>query len=485
MKRILDSVHGYIFIGKDYCREVIDTPYFQRLRRIEQTSGRALFPCARHDRFMHSLGVFHLGQQIINSLVERNEIEHFPDNYEQVFESYLMACLLHDVGHSPFSHTFEDFFDNPMMDLKQVLKDLLKDDEFSKDWEEQFDNSASHEIMSAIVACNKFKSFIDQKNADAILVARMIVGCKYKKDDAKSFENAFIDLIHGVIDADGLDYVCRDAWASGYSTNNVDVKRLIDSICIQKDDKDGKYKLCFTSKALNEIESVLNVKNFQQYNVITHHTIKYEQQLLIKAMESAALYHLGEDHTEKDSLKRKEALQQLCNLFAITDDYTFGKNNIVLSNIMDDDFVALMKYVKEDYYIKQWFSRQYQMKSLWKSKAEFFTHFDFLRDKVLLDTSWIFSDSCKEFISKEFGIPLDKIWILKASPKYKGAFGNKIYLSVNGKIQLYSKLFPQDIKSITPKQQCFCYVYVPKECDREAILNRLKEKCSLFYFNGF
>ena len=84
MKRILDSVHGYIFIGKDYCREVIDTPYFQRLRRIEQTSGRALFPCARHDRFMHSLGVFHLGQQIINSLVERNEIEHFPDNYEQV-----------------------------------------------------------------------------------------------------------------------------------------------------------------------------------------------------------------------------------------------------------------------------------------------------------------------------------------------------------------------------------------------------------------
>ena len=125
------------------------------------------------------------------------------------------------------------------------------------------------------------------------------------------------------------------------------------------------------------------------------------------------------------------------------------------------------------------------MKPLWKSKAEFFTHFDFLRDKVLLDTSWIFSDSCKEFISKEFGIPLDKIWILKASPKYKGAFGNKIYLSVNGKIQLYSKLFPQDIKSITPKQQCFCYVYVPKECGREAILNRLKEKCCLFYFNGF
>lgn len=61
IKRILDSVHGYIDIDESYFSNIIDTDYFQRLRRIEQTSTRALFPSARHDRFIHSLGVFHIG----------------------------------------------------------------------------------------------------------------------------------------------------------------------------------------------------------------------------------------------------------------------------------------------------------------------------------------------------------------------------------------------------------------------------------------
>lgn len=64
----------------------------------------------------------------------------------------------------------------------------------------------------------------------------MIIGCKFIQSyQTKSFENSFIDLIHGdIIDADGLDYACRDAWASGYCTNNIDVDRLIDSIHIEK-----------------------------------------------------------------------------------------------------------------------------------------------------------------------------------------------------------------------------------------------------------
>ena len=71
MKRILDSVHGYINVDKDYCEHIIDTEHFQLLRRIEQTSTRAIFPSARHDRFIHSLGLFHLGCQIINCINEQ------------------------------------------------------------------------------------------------------------------------------------------------------------------------------------------------------------------------------------------------------------------------------------------------------------------------------------------------------------------------------------------------------------------------------
>ena len=113
-KRILDSVHGYIQVSDNLMKNVIDTVYFQRLRRIEQTSTRALFPSARHDCFIHSLGVYHLGHLIIEALKKTEECESFPSNKEVVFNSYELACLLHDIGHSPFSHTFEEYFDKAM-----------------------------------------------------------------------------------------------------------------------------------------------------------------------------------------------------------------------------------------------------------------------------------------------------------------------------------------------------------------------------------
>ena len=128
--------------------------------------------------------------------------------------------------------------------------------------------------MSALLVVKEFRSWIEtEAHADVKFIVRMIIGCKYMTNKKhKSFENAFIDLIHGdIIDADGLDYACRDAWASGYCTSKIDVDRLIDSISIEKDEE-GQFLICYTAKALNEIEAVLNVKSFQQTNVITHHT---------------------------------------------------------------------------------------------------------------------------------------------------------------------------------------------------------------------
>lgn len=110
VKRILDSVHGQITIPKEWCEKIIDTPFFQRLRRIEQNSCRTVFPSARHDRFIHSLGVYHIGTLIAEHLEEEIEIPKF--DYS-ILKTYLLACLLHDVGHTPFSHTFEIFFDEP------------------------------------------------------------------------------------------------------------------------------------------------------------------------------------------------------------------------------------------------------------------------------------------------------------------------------------------------------------------------------------
>lgn len=491
MKRILDSVHGYIEIPKEYCKAIVDTEYFQRLRRVEQTSTRSIFPSARHDRFIHSLGVFHLGTKFIKTLRRQFDKEGVqkPDNLDMVFESYLLACLLHDVAHSPFSHTFEDYYTSKYSDTAGVLCQLVGNEVFEKDWEKFPDRSASHERMSAIVALGVFGEFIDSRGADRELVARMIIGLYYNIDRPDhSFENAMIDLIHGdVIDADGLDYVCRDAWASGYSTTRVDVDRLTESVCIVPD-KTGVYHLCFTEKCLNEIDSVLTVKNFQQYYVINHHTVTYEQALLVKAMESAAVYHIYGKTNVDDSEMREDALKRLCDLKSF---YNIeGASGIKTPHTgvdiylpMDDDFIALMKPVRNDVYVNQWLSRQYKLQALWKSKAEFYQTFNRLKDIPLKKGNWLFRDECREHISYVFGIPMEMIWTRKATPKYKGNFADKVEIIVNGDIIPYSKLFPKDVNSYEPQKSEFYYIYVPREANREAILEMLQKEYTKFFIN--
>lgn len=491
MKKILDSVHGYISVDDDYIKNIVDTDYFQRLRRIEQTSTRSIFPSARHDRFIHSLGVFHLGCKFLNTIktgIEQLNESQRPKDSEVVYESYKLACLLHDVAHSPYSHTFEKYFDNQWSDLKGTLCKLVDNNTFKDDWENQADPSAPHERMSAIVALGAFGDFLNQKNADQELVARMIIGLKYRNNDNYSFRNAMIDLIHGdVIDADGLDYVCRDAWASGYCTTSVDIERLVDSVRIQPD-KRNIFHLCFTAKCLNEIEAVLKVKTFQQSFVINHHTVTYEQALLVKAMESAALYHYNDEKNCEDKRKRKEALQKLCCIDSffknggepehITD---HTKINIVLP--MDDDFISLMKYIKDDKYVSQWLKRQYKLQPLWKSKADFYQRFSHLRNCSLTKDSWIFHDECKQFICKTFNIVESDVFIQRATPKYKENFAKKVELLVNDEIIKYSDLFPEDIHSYEPPKSEFYYIYVPKDKDKNKIIEAICEETKKYFFS--
>lgn len=490
MKKILDSVHGYIHIDEEYCKNIVDTEYFQRLRRIEQTSTRSIFPSARHDRFIHSLGVFHLGCRFVDSIekyLKGVSKDIIPTNVESIFESYRLACLLHDIAHSPYSHTFEEYFENESSDLKGILCGLIKDTDFKDEWDAVADPSAPHERMSAIVAIGVFGDFIGYKGGSLDLVARMIIGLKYADISHHSFENAMIDLIHGdVIDADGLDYVCRDAWASGYCTTSVDVDRLVDSVRIIPD-QHGIFHLCYTSKCLNEIEAVLKVKTFQQSFVINHHTVVYEQWLLVKAMESAAVYHFDGKVNEEDISKRLSALRKLCSIDCfykgdsvpgIKTDYT--NTNIALP--MDDDFIALMKAIKDDKYAKQWLSRQYELIPLWKSKAEFYQTFSHLRESKLTKNSWIFHRDCKKYISEQFGIPETDILIKRATPKYKENYAAKVELLVNDEIINYKDLFPVDVHSYEPPKSEFFYIYVPNSCDKAEILKALKNESSKYIF---
>lgn len=109
-KIIRDPVHGYIRIPDVLCHKFVDTPIFQRLRSIEQTSMRCLFPGGRHDRFIHSLGVYHLATRLYDGLLlnikEDNEIAGIIKD-KRMRLTFEVAALMHDCGHAPFSHTTE------------------------------------------------------------------------------------------------------------------------------------------------------------------------------------------------------------------------------------------------------------------------------------------------------------------------------------------------------------------------------------------
>lgn len=488
VKRILDSVHGYINIPDDYIKNIIDTEYFQRLRRIEQTSGRSLFPSARHDRFIHSLGVFHIGSLIVNSLERRNQVPTNNARYQSIAVSYGLACLLHDVGHTPFSHTFEDYYKNTYNRLNQRLKELLaeEDDSFEIDFDSQYKEvTASHEILSAIVTVKKFSDFIKSEHqspkyaacGNVSLVVRMIVGCKYLSA-GHGLENSFIELLHSkMMDADGLDYVCRDAWASGYRTSQVDLQRLIDAIMFHGDESE----VCFDVKAINEIRSVIFVKNFQQDNVITHHTVAYEQELLKKAMESAAIYYWELQETEDEGLRRS-AIENLCNIDSYFEGIKTKRDKLFIRLPMDDDFIYLMKSSGSNAYAKEWMNRCYKLVPLWKSREQFMSFFIKFKHELFNESCWLFLDKCKSYLATEFNLDITKIWIVKALPKNKMANLKDLKLLVKGKVVTYTSLYPKETLLTTCLLPHFCYIFVPKmnnagnNIDIKEIRNKLRDE---------
>lgn len=492
MKHILDSVHGNIDVPEEYCKEIIDTWCFQRLRRIEQNSCRSVFPSARHDRFIHSLGVYHLGCRIANHIQRKygpNGSNILPNNWELIIDTYKVACLLHDVGHTPFSHTFEVFFNKDA--VTTAICQSLNDERFNSDVENS-KSAAPHELISAYVAITEFRDALSKFQIDSILLVRMIAGYKFlnNKVPVDSFENIMIELIHGdIIDADGLDYVCRDVWAGGYKNFSIDLTRLIESIEIDCSDNKN-YTVSYSSKALNEIEAVLNVKNFQYLYVINHHKVLLEQYLLVEAMKYTACYFLDLPSNTSDS--RDNALRSLCDYKIFVNPKILTKFNYQLYRPVDDDFVVMMKLVNEDNaYINQWFSRQYNLVPLWKSKLEYFNIFSSVLES-LSETSarevhaMLISPDCKRFICDEFNLSQDDLVVVEVKSKIRSLDANKIQVKLNGKTYPYSQL-NHDMFSVIGTKYSFCYYYVNlaalggenTDVHVKWIIDKLKEYISL------
>jgi HD superfamily phosphohydrolase len=271
-----------------YCRFFIDTEIFQRLRHIEQPSMRVLYPSAHHDRFAHSLGVFHLGTLAFDNL-RKNASESLPNMSDEEWGTYrhtfLIACLLHDCGHAPFSHTFEEYYKGDALNarLAKLVDQKANEDNIA---------GGTHEKVSAILVLEHFKENIAKVDAsiDPILVARMILGWEHEVKDTekKIFENCLICTLNSnAIDVDKLDYIARDTWASGVNNATIDIHRLLSALTIGKQE-DGRKVLSFHKSALSVIQSVVTGRNYLFRWIYYHHKVCYDQWLLQKAVKSLA-----------------------------------------------------------------------------------------------------------------------------------------------------------------------------------------------------
>lgn len=280
-KKIKDPVYGYVFVPMQYVKGIIDTSVFQRLRRVIQTSYSPLYASAIHNRFVHSIGVFHLGtiaaEQLKSVIIKKCYLNK--ETAEGYAEVYQMACLLHDVGHAPFSHTGEIFYKDEEFKTKKLhqrLCRLVATESFKRDIPLENDSAAPHEIMSAIIGISNFADFFKGEE-DKELFARCITGYLYSVPSIENdIKNCFIRMLNSkVIDVDRLDYLIRDSYTSGFASINIDYVRLLKALTIIEEN--GRYNVAYRKAAVSVIENVVYAHDAEKsgYKVIRQCYMKH------------------------------------------------------------------------------------------------------------------------------------------------------------------------------------------------------------------
>jgi len=438
VKVFRDPVHGYIPVSSWICECFIDTPIFQRLRSIEQTSMRPLFPAARHDRFAHSMGVFHLAGTAFSNLLKNTKPALLRGVKIRDYErSFLAAALLHDCGHAPFSHIFEEYL-NQNSRAERLLFSLAGK-EFERDYNQNYDQGkgpAAHEVFSAAIFLKHYKDSFNQfaPNKDPVLVARMITGCVHPIADTtqKEVENCLIRLINGpAIDMDKLDYILRDTWASGINNASIDVQRLLSAIRI---DKYGEsLRPVFDKSALSVIQSVIDGRNHLYRWIYSHHTVQYYCQLLKDALLAVSkIVSPVNDPDKMLDVIFSEAVFE--TQVKVSDDVSFYLP-------CDGDILYLLKrYYPNIPEAQEILGRRPRRLPLWKTQAEF----DLIFASKDRDERNIIRANAQDTLFNKLGIPRDSTLAIpvKPSPVEIRDIG-RVIVSLRGSTHRYSEIVSQ------------------------------------------
>ena len=222
VKVMRDPIHGYIHVHYKVIWDCINAREFQRLRRIHQLGGDfQVYHTAEHTRFSHSLGVY----EIVVEEIE--ELSRSLSEYEKC--AAMLAGLLHDLGHGPFSHAFEAVSDCHHEQFTQRI--LLEDSEI-------------HRILSAADVR------LPQDVAD-------IIGYRYKND-------LLNQLVSGQLDADRMDYLLRDAYFTGTSYGTFDMERILRTIRIQD------AHLAVKESGIHSVEDYIMARYHMYWQVYLH-----------------------------------------------------------------------------------------------------------------------------------------------------------------------------------------------------------------------
>jgi hypothetical protein len=237
VKIINDPVFGFIKIPKGMLYGIVEHPLFQRLNRINQLGlASVVYPGARHTRFQHSLGAFHLMSEAIQNLQQKGNFI-----FDSEAEAVQAAILMHDIGHGPFSH---------------VLENTLI-------------HGISHEEISLMMMEEINRSMNGQLN-----LAISIFKGEYPK-------NFLHQLISSQLDMDRLDYLRRDSFYTGVTEGNIGSARIIKMLNVIDD------SLVVEQKGIYSLENYLTTRRLMYWQVYLHRTCVAYEKVLVNMLKRA------------------------------------------------------------------------------------------------------------------------------------------------------------------------------------------------------
>lgn len=236
-KIINDPVYGFITIPSELVYDLIQHPYVQRLRYIKQLGMTHLvYPGALHTRFHHALGAMHLMSLAVETIKSKGQAISYEEE-----EAVMIAILLHDIGHGPFSHA-----------LEHTIVD-----------------GVSHEHITALLMNN-----LNQEFEGKLTMALEIFNNRYPK--------TFLhQLVSGQLDIDRLDYLNRDSFFTGVSEGVISFDRIIKMLDVMDD------QLVVEEKGIYSIEKFLIARRLMYWQVYLHKTVIAAEQMLVKILERA------------------------------------------------------------------------------------------------------------------------------------------------------------------------------------------------------